>query len=185
MSMPIEETLPESVLNILSNYYLNNREQYGTHYSIQYRYYRTTGIFIEFFNDYEEQAQENLESLISPINGTRCKLIVRNDSTGEYYTAENFDYSTITCNDAAVSFYKTYQTTDNNSSNTASDFYNNNYLDYLHYNTLEIQPSPSPEPEEPNEDGTIESTTLLLLISAILMLIVMYRFIGSLFSRGD
>lgn len=184
--MHIEETLPESTLNILSNYYLNNKEQYGTHYSIQYRYYKTTGIFIEFFNEYTEQEQQNNPTIINPSQATRCKLIVRNSDSGEYYNAENFDYTTVTCNNSSVSFYKTYETIDNNSSNTASDFYSNNYLDYNRYTTI-VQPSPSPsaDPEEPNEEGTIESTTLLILISAILMLLVMYKFIGSLFSRGD
>lgn len=184
MSMPIEETLPESVLNILSDYYLNNKDQYGTNYSIQYRYYKTTGIFIEFFNEYEEQEQTGYPTLINPINGTRCKLVVRNDSTGEYYTAENFDYTSITCNNAAVSFYKTYQTIDNNSTNTASNFYNDNYLDYEKYTTLEIEPSPSPEPETPTTNGFDNINPYYwILPSFLLMLLIMYKFINGIFTK--
>lgn len=193
MSMPIEEELSQTNLEVLSNFLIKFREakqeENLSNYVIRYNGARngnTGNISFYFSNTYTESNEyyelENIWSCSFPLNETK-------DNQTNAITWANFDYQAKIneCTQGGgYALIKDRSQATTGGKRTASNFYQDNYLDYLHYNTLEVQPSPSqsPEPEEPSGDTT-GNTTFLILISAILMLIVMYRFIGSLFSRGD
>lgn len=189
MPMPIEENLSQTNLEVLSNFLIKFREakqeENLSNYVIKYSNaingntglinFYLSSTYIENSTHYELQ---NIWLCKFSLNGTQNVAITWND----------FDYQTkiASCEQGGTfSLIKDRSQATTSGKRTASNLYQDNYLDYLHYNTLEVQPSPSPseEPEEPSEEGTIESTTLLILISAILMLIVMYKYIKGLFDK--
>ena len=191
MSMAIEEGLSQTNLEVLSNFLIKFREDKQNdnlqNYAIRYGGARNSGIsninfyfsssYVENGNYYQLQ---NVWECTFPLNQ------VENNGY-EAITWENFDYQTKinSCtNGGTFDFLKDLTQATGSSRHIASNLYQDNYLDYLKYQTLEVAPSPSPEPEEPTGEAK-DYTNWFILLSAILMLIIMYRFIGSLFSRGD
>lgn len=188
MPMPIEEDLSQTNLEVLSNFLIKFREakeqENLSNYVIRYSnaINGNTGLINFYFSNSYIESNDYYELQ----NIWLCRFSL-NETQNVAITWENFDYQTkiSSCEyGGTYSLIKDRSQATTSGKRAASNLYQDNYLDYLNYNTLEVQPSPSPEPEEPSEDTT-GNTTFLILISAILMLIVMYRFISSLFSRGD
>lgn len=187
--MDIEEGLSQTNLEVLSNFLIKIREEKQSdnleNYAISYGGAINSGISninVYFSSSYVENgSMYRLQNIWQ----CRFKLNQMGDNGYEPITWENFDYQSKinNCtNGGNYDFLKDISQATGSSRHIASNLYKNNYLDYLKYQTLEV--APSPEPEEPSPETT-DYTNWFILISAILMLIVMYRFIGSLFSRGD
>lgn len=191
MAMAIEEKLSETNLEVLSNFLIKFREAKESenlqNYAIRYGGATNTGISnvnFYFSNSYIENG--NYYKLQ---NTWLCTFKLNYTENGEYkaITWNDFDYETkiSSCTSGGdLDILKDLSQATGSGKHIASNLYTDNYLDYLKYQTLEVAPSPSPDPEEPSTETT-DYTNWFILLSAILMLIIMYRFIGSLFSRGD
>lgn len=189
MPMPIEEHLNINNLNVLSDFYYKFIQAHpNTTFSDYLVYYRknvrTSMPYKQHFIFCEGLDTQNLNAFgYYTCTGTQYKCefyfqYVENDQLYDY-TSQNFDFTTNLNNctqTTGESIYPTYQTY------YASNIWQDNYLPYETYKTIEIEPSPSPEPEEPSGDTTGD-TTILILISAILMLLVMYKYIKGLFDK--
>lgn len=184
--MHIEQQFGNDTLTILANFNVKFKEAHidynNSSYAINYRYPQTTTYV--FSNNVTQTSENNVFN--APYY--ECTIALRSENN-EYYTNENFDY-TGALNNCVLNTNGTYEiplTYNGGSSRTrsiASNLYQDNYLDIQKWASVEVQPSPSPEPEEPSTE-TKDYTNWFILLSAILMLIVMYRFIGSLFTRGE
>ena len=189
MPMPIEEDLSQTNLEVLSNFLIKFREAKQEENLSNYviRYSNAINGNTGLINFYASSSYIESNDYYELQNKWLCRFSL-NETQDVAITWENFDYQTkiSSCEyGGTFSLIKDRSQATTSGKRSVSNLYQDNYLDYLHYNTLEVQPSPSlsPDPEEPNEEGTIESTTLLILIAGILMLIVMYKYIKGLFDK--
>lgn len=194
-TLPIETYYSNNnPLNVLSNFYFKFMQAHPNetfnYYMLGYRNSKRTTQQVTF--DFCENKSDTISSFNSyQCTGAqyRCQFYVVYNENENYYTAENFDYTTAVneCREmTGLSIYDTYA----NATNTywASNMWEQNYLNTTKWTTQEVEPSPSPSPEEPSGEGTQFSDInpyFWLIPSFVLMLIFMYKFLDKIFSRGD
>lgn len=184
MSMPIEETLSTNNLNVISDLIVKMQENNPTYtnYYVNYRRPLDTKIILSASvnqtNDYNQ--------FMNPYYYCSIQLL---DSSNQEYTSQTFDFTAAmnSCSQettGSMDIPLTYNSSSSIYSKIASNKYNDNYLDIQRYSTI-IQPSPSPEPEEPTGGGFDSINPYFwILPSFILMLIFMYKFLDKIFATG-
>ena len=185
MSMPIEETLSVNNLNVLSDFIVKMQENNPnmTNYYVNYRRLQDTKVIIS--TNVNQTSVEN--QFLSPYFYCGIELI---DNQNQDYTSENFNFAkemsdcTLESSGAAT-IPLTYNSESSLYNKIASNMYSDNYLDIEQYNTI-IQPSPSPDPENPTGNGFNSINPYFwILPSFLLMLIFMYKFLDKIFARGE
>lgn len=188
MSMPIDELFNTDTLTLLSDFYVKFEQEHPSYtisgYWLNYRYQDSVKYY---FSD----SITNANSEYTFTTYYVCTFPVK-DANNTYYTTNDFDWTTYlatcTLDNGSLSIPETYQTT-TTWKRSASNLWQDNYLDIDTYKSIEIEPSPSPSPSPSPEPSTTEfgdiNPYFWILPSFILMLIFMYRFLDKIFARGD
>ena len=182
MSLPIEETLSTNNLNVISDFILKMQENNpnATNYYVNYR--RTLDTKIVLSANVNQTSDYN--QFVSPYFFCSIQLI---DNNNQDYTSQTFDFTAAMNNcsietTGSMDIPLTYNSQSSIYSKIASNKYSENYVDIQKYNTL--QPSPSPEPEEPTTNGFDSINPYFwILPSFLLMLLIMYKFINGIFTK--